>query len=77
VEGVPAFIATARWKSAAPFQNWGRRFVPDPAQPLRLFRSLRYTPALFETKMGGHGLKVDLLEITACRQEAIWAVRRT
>jgi hypothetical protein len=75
VEGVPAFVATARWKPGAPFEKWGHRFTPDPGQPLRVFRSLRYTPSLFESIMSGHGLKLEMLAITACREEAIWAIR--
>jgi hypothetical protein len=75
VEGVPAFVATARWKYGVPFEKWGHRFVPDPAEPLCVFRSLRYTPDLFESIMEGQGLKLEMLAITACREEAIWAVR--
>jgi hypothetical protein len=74
VEAVPAFLATARWKTEGPFEKGGRRFSPH-ADPLRLFHSLRYTPALFEKTLGREGLRTRLLSITPCRQEAIWSVR--
>jgi hypothetical protein len=75
VEEIPAFIATARWKSAAPFDRWGRRFTPNPDEPLRLFRSLRYTPALFEDLLRRERFDAERLALTACRQEAIWCIR--
>jgi hypothetical protein len=74
VEGVPAFVATARWKSSEPFERWGHRFSPKREEPLRLFHSLRYTPSLFENLLRGEGFNVELLAITSCRQEAIWAI---
>jgi hypothetical protein len=74
VEGVPAFVAHARWKSSEPFERWGHRFSPKREEPLRLFHSLRYTPALFENLLRGEGFNVELLAITSCRQEAIWAI---
>jgi SAM-dependent methyltransferase len=72
---IPAFIASARWKSSAPFELWGLRFNPDPDEPLRLFHSLRHTPALFEEFLRREGFDAERLAITACRQEAIWCVR--
>jgi uncharacterized SAM-dependent methyltransferase len=76
VEGVPAFVALARWKSSEPFERWGHRFSPKREEPLRLFHSLRYTPSLFEHLLRQAGFSVELLSITSCRQEAIWAIRR-
>jgi hypothetical protein len=76
VEGVSAFVALARWKSSEPFERWGHRFSPKKETPLRLFHSLRYTPALFEKLLRGEGFSVELLAATACREEAIWAIRR-
>jgi hypothetical protein len=73
---VPAFVAEAPWKSSAPFEKWGHRFSPDTEVPLRLFHSLRYTPALFEKLLREDGFEVELLAITSCREEAIWAVRK-
>ena len=75
IEGVPAFVATARWKSSAPFERWGHHFSPKVDEPLRLFHSLRYTPQLFENLLSNDGLNLELLAITSCRQEAIWAIR--
>ncbi|HEX4141676.1 MAG TPA: L-histidine N(alpha)-methyltransferase [Candidatus Methylacidiphilales bacterium] len=40
-----------------------------------LFFSLRYTPALFEELLRRAGVQGEMLAITACREEAIWAVR--
>jgi len=74
IEGIPAFIATARWKSSAPFERWGHRFLPKRDEPLQLFHSLRYTPPLFEQLLRQAGLEMELLAITSCRQEAIWAI---
>jgi hypothetical protein len=74
VEKIPAFLATVRWKSQELFEKAGRRFSPHP-DPLRLFHSLRYTPALFEKALGRERFRARLLSITPCRQEAIWSVR--
>jgi hypothetical protein len=75
IEGVPAFIGQARWKSSRPFEKWGQVFSPDSARPLQVFHSLRYTPELFEDSLKGQGFSVERLAMTACREEAIWAVR--
>lgn len=61
MEGVPAFVATARWKSGG--------------APLQLFHSLRYTPSLFEETLRNAGFDMERLAITSCREEAIWAIR--
>ena len=76
VEGTPAFVASARWKSSEPFERWGQRFSPKVEEPLQLFHSLRYTPALFESVLRQAGFETEQLAITSCREEAIWAVRR-
>jgi SAM-dependent methyltransferase len=75
IDGIPAFVATARWKSSGPFERWGHRFTPNRDEPLQLFHSLRYTPQLFEELLRGVGLHAERLAMTACREEAIWAVR--
>ena len=75
VEGVPALVATARWKSSAAFDEWGRRFTPKAEEPLHLFHSLRYTPELFERVLVKAGFAPERLAMTACREEAIWAVQ--
>lgn len=76
LDKIPAMLAFASWKNAVPFEKWGRRFLPKLDEPLRLFFSLRYTPALFETMLRREGFDVELLSITSCRQEAIWCIRR-
>ena len=75
IEGIPAFIAEARWKSSRPFERWGHTFSPNPAKPLRVFHSVRYTPALFESLLADHGFQFERLALTACREEAILSVR--
>jgi len=75
IEEIPAFIASARWKSDAPFDRWGHRYKPKPDEPLRVFYSLRYTPALFEDLLGRERFDAERLALTACRQEAIWSIR--
>ncbi len=75
VEGIPALVATARWKSSEAFDEWGRRFTPKAEEPLRLFHSLRYTPELFEKLMREAGFQFEKLAVTACHEEAIWAVQ--
>jgi len=74
MEGVPAFVATARWKSNEPFERWGQRFSPKLDEPLRLFHSLRYTPSMFEELMRKEEFKAERLAMTACREEAIWVI---
>jgi L-histidine Nalpha-methyltransferase len=74
VEGIPAFVAVARWKSNEPFEKWGHHFSPNRDEPLRLFHSLRYTPPLFESLLRQAGFDVELLAITSCREEVIWAI---
>lgn len=76
VEGVPAFVVVARWKSNEPFERWGHHFSPNRDEPLRLFHSLRYTPLLFENLLRQAAFGIELLAITSCREEAIWSVRR-
>ena len=61
-EGVPAFLATARWKSGE--------------GALQLFHSLRYTPESFEGVFREAGFELELLALTACREEGIWSIRR-
>jgi hypothetical protein len=74
IEGVPAFIGSATWKTSEPFMKWGQRFSPTADKPLRLFHSLRYTPELFEDFLRQKGFRSERLAITACREEAIWSV---
>ncbi len=76
VEGVPAFMAEARWKREEPFEQWGHRFTPDTTKLFRVFHSLRYTPSLFEETLHRGGFDYERLAMTSCRQEAIWSVRR-
>ena len=61
MEGVPAFVATVRWKSGG--------------APIQLFHSLRYTPSLFEETFRSAGLEMERLAVTSCCEEAIWAIR--
>jgi len=77
VEGVPAFVALARWKSSGPFERWGHRFSPKKEEPLRLFYSLRYTPPLFENLLRQEGFNMERLAMTPCREEAIWAITKS
>jgi hypothetical protein len=76
IEGVPAFVATARWIPGASFEKWGHSFSPRMEEPLRLFHSLRYTPAIFENLLRGAGFEAERVALTSCFEEAIWAVRR-
>jgi len=74
-EGIPAFLALAKWKTGDPFEKWGHRFSPPKDAPLRLFYSLRYTPALWENLLLRERLTAQPLALTSCRQEAIWSVK--
>jgi hypothetical protein len=65
IEGIPAFLGQARWKTCA----------PKDAEPLRLFFSLRYTPDLFNALLRREGFLGEQLALTACREEAIWRIR--
>jgi hypothetical protein len=60
---IPRLRGLASWKDSAP-------------APFQLFFSLRYTPELFDQLLHDDGMKGEMLSITACREEAIWAVRR-
>lgn len=73
-EGVPAIVGTARWKSGEPFGLWGHSFTPSREEPLRVFHSLRYTPALFEAAMRRANLRAERLALTRCGEEGIWAI---
>jgi Histidine-specific methyltransferase, SAM-dependent len=75
VEKIPAVLGLARWKSKEPFEFEGQPFNPS-AEPFRLFYSLRYTPARLEKMLRAEGFQVEQLGLTACREEAIWAIRR-
>jgi len=75
MDGMPAFLALARWKSDEPFERWGHRFSPRVDQPLKSFYSIRYTPGLFEDFLRREGFEFKLLSMTTCRQEGIWAIR--
>jgi SAM-dependent methyltransferase len=75
LEGMPAFLAQSRWKSAELFEKWGHRFSPRMNETVRFFYSLRYTPKLFEDFLKREGFEFEMLAITLCRQEAIWAIR--
>jgi len=46
-----------------------------PGAVFQLFFSLRYTPELFEELLQQAGVLGEMLAITACREEAIWAVQ--
>ena len=41
----------------------------------QLFFSLRYTPEFFEILLHDAGVQGEMLAVTSCREEAIWAVR--
>jgi SAM-dependent methyltransferase len=60
---IPCLRGMAFWKSS-------------PGATFQLFFSLRYTPELFEELLRNAGVQGEMLAITACREEAIWAVRR-
>ena len=75
LEGTPAFLAVAQWKSEESFEMWEHRFMPRREESLKCFYSLRYTPKLFEDFLRREGFEFELLAMTACRQEGIWAVR--
>jgi hypothetical protein len=75
VEGVPAFVSEARWKSGKAFELGGATFSPPTDAPLRIFHSMRYTPALFEESLRVAGFRIERLAMTACREEAIWMVQ--
>jgi len=59
---IPCIRGLASWNSSA-------------SAPFKLFFSLRYTPDLFEELLQQAGVQGEMLAITCCREEAIWAVR--
>ena len=71
----PCFYGAASWKSPGLYDQWCS--LPRWADPsLQLFRSLRYTPTLFGELLIEAGVQGELLAMTECREEAIWAVRK-
>jgi SAM-dependent methyltransferase len=74
IDGLPAFLGLAAWKTSEPFEQWGYRFAPAGKGPLQVFQSLRYTPSLFESAMQREGFRAEMLAITGYLQEAIWAI---
>ena len=52
-------------------------WLTSETAPFQLFFSLRYTPELFAELLRSSGVAGEMLAITACREEAIWAVRRS
>jgi hypothetical protein len=77
IEGVPAFIGSARWKTSMELERWGSRFFPISGEPLRIFHSLRYTVPLFEALVRREGFRFERLALTACGEEGIWSIRST
>ena len=53
----------------------GLAFWNSSHAAFQLFYSLRYTPALFEELLRYAGVQGEMLAITSCREEAIWAVQ--
>ena len=74
-QGIPAVRGVAWWNSQDPVFASGDVHIPDVGRPFEIFHSLRYTPSRFTTFLLGEGLRSEMLAITACREEAIWAVR--
>jgi SAM-dependent methyltransferase len=72
---IPRIGAVAPWNTFETYVRFGinPRILADLA--FVLFSSLRYTPALFEELLRRAGVKGEILAMTACREEAIWAVR--
>ena len=75
-QGIPAVRGVATWNSEDPIFVGGNIHIPDVGRPFEVFRSLRYTLSRFTTFLLREGLRSEMLAITACREEAIWAVRR-
>jgi SAM-dependent methyltransferase len=73
--GIPAIRGVASWNSEEPIFAGGDVNIPEVGRPLEVFRSLRYTPSRFTTFLLREGFRSAMLAITACREEAIWAVR--
>jgi hypothetical protein len=72
---VPCLLGSASWKSPQTFYRFtgDRDSLADPL--FELFFSLRYTPGLFTELLKSAGVQGEMLAMTACREEAIWAVR--
>lgn len=72
---IPCVFGIAPWKSYDTFVSFTSRRGHFTDTPFFLFRSFRYTLPLFEELLHEAGVQGELLAITACREEAIWAVR--
>ena len=62
------------WQGEIPCLR-GLAFWNSSHATFQLFYSLRYTPALFEELLRHAAVQGEMLANTACREEAIWAVR--
>jgi hypothetical protein len=76
IEGINGFVASANWLADATFAWEGAEFTARGGAPLRVFFSLRYTPARFEAMLAGYGLEPLERAVVATGEEAVWIVRR-
>lgn len=73
---IPCICGAARWNSFETYLSFGGNRGVFADVSFELFFSMRYTPPIFEELLRHAGIKGEMLAITACREEAIWAVRR-
>jgi uncharacterized SAM-dependent methyltransferase len=74
IDGVRGFIAASRWLRDVAFDWEGRAFSAAAGDRLRLFFSLRYTPARLSHALEGNGLARGAGFVTPDGREGVWIV---
>jgi len=76
LEGILGFVAHSPWLADVNFVWEGQPFSAQHGERLRLFFSLRYTPARLAATLGQYGLGLKPGHVTPCGQEGVWPVGR-
>jgi hypothetical protein len=73
---VLGLCARCAWKIRGPLDWEGTVLAIEASRALRLFFSLRYTPAIVTRKLHAHGFRVEHGFQTPCSQEGVWVATR-
>jgi hypothetical protein len=76
LDGIAGFVARATWLRDERLEFEGEAFEVREGDSLRLFFSLRYTPARLAQLARLSGLALAEGAVTACGQEGVWRVER-
>lgn len=76
LEGITGFFAWSQWLTDVQFDWEDQPFTARKDDRLRLFFSLRYTPARLARVLVPHGLKLVQGDQTRNREEGVWRIER-